>query len=198
MLRMTECVGGTGDVMNRLGKAVAMTVAGLAAVSIAASPAWAAEDASSVAAKKCAKPVGLASGIAWDHSDPLYMKIVPAVTWQNCRGAIREVTLETRVINPQGGLAATGTVSLTPDLAHKANGQQTYSKPMFLNDNGGWYVPRLSDSSGDFQSCVQRANGKSTTALNGYTFYTVAKAYDRNGQQILQKISPSVVCDQNG
>lgn len=180
--------------MGRIGKVVVAAVAGLAAASMAASPAWAANDANSVAAKKCARSAGLASGIAWDHSDPLYMKVNPAVTWQNCRGAIRKVTLELRVMSPQGGLYDNATYTLTPDLDHQANGRQTYSTSLFVYGTG-----EVGDStgSGNLQSCTKKVSGYASSNA-GVTYYTIARAFDRNGKQILQIISPSVVCDQNG
>jgi hypothetical protein len=149
-------------------------------------------DASPTAKKKCAKPAGLASGVSWDHTDPLYMQVIGATTWQNCRGAIRKVVLEMRMMNPQGGLTDGWTQTLTPDLVHKANGQQTYSYAQGLDD------ARMFEGQGYMQACGKRTSGYSTTALTGYTWYTIAKAYDRNGKMILQTISPSVVCDQNG
>ena len=152
-------------------------------------------EAQAPARKRCI--AGLATGIMWDHTDPQYMKLVPTVQWKNCRGAIRQVVMETRWIDKTGGLDDTSTVTYTADVVHYPNGTQAYSNPQYLYD--GWsYSFSDSPSSSVLKSCTQLAGGSTTTMMTGVTFYNVARAYDRSNRVILEKISPPVVCDQPG
>ena len=156
-------------------------------------------EAQAPARKRCT--AGLATGIMWDHTDPQYMKLVPTVQWKNCRGAIRQVVMETRMIDKVGGLEDTTTLTFTADVVHLPNGTQAYSNPQYVY--GSYYSSGSAEflsspSGGALKSCTQRADGEQSVAMTGVTFYNVARAYDRSNRVILEKISPPVVCDQPG
>lgn len=144
-------------------------------------------------AAKCAP--GLASGISWDHSDPAYLQAITAVSWQNCKKAIRKVVLEWRSIDGQGGLRTSGRETLTADIVHKPSGKQTYSHAHFVTAGISFSDTKYENS---LKSCTQYVDGRTVTLNKGFTFYTVATAYDKHGRKILQKVSPPVACDQNG
>lgn len=149
--------------------------------------------ASGVAPAKCTP--GIATGIAWDHSDPQYLQLITTVDWKNCGSAIRKVVLETRRLDEQGGLKDTWTHTYTADLAHSSTGTERYNAVSFLGPSGeltGNYKSQYS-----LMNCSKTAAGKNAL-MAGITFYNVATAYDKRGRKILQKISPRVACDQNG
>lgn len=157
------------------------------------------------AAAKCKKPAALAAGIEWNYTDPQFMRQQSNVKWQNCRGAIRTVGIETRMLAPNGGLQDTWTVTFTANTVHYANKTETKSDYMYLQSQRYRLALSFTDEAEVQQhsgytpvaSCSKFAVGGALD-MSGYTFYIVAKAYDRNNRKILELVTPPVACGQNG
>ena len=149
--------------------------------------------------RRCAP--ALSTGLAWDHVDPALMFMTPSVRWKNCRGVIRQVVLDLRRVNFDGGVADAYQRIYIPNLIKKANGRQGFHDRAGLVLTGSANTPGAVGFNGaisQFRSSVVLANGDATTALTGVTFYTLATAYDSRGREVLKKSSPIVACDQNG
>ena len=181
--------------MRCLGKSqlvsIPVTIASLIGLTL-----FAASPSGAVQVRAC--QLGLATAISWEHSDPAHMGLIPAVQWQNCKGRIRKVVLETRLIDRNGGLLDSETRTYTADVVHKPSGVQFYGQALYnaYTPIGLSFTSRADEYG--FKSCTQFVDGRTTDMWAGVTFYNVARAYDKRGRKILEKISPPVACDQNG
>lgn len=176
---------------RRLGIFVAASVLGLV------SPALITTSAASAAT---CQP-GLAGGLTWDHSDPAFMKVVTTSAWKNCNKQIRKVVQEYRVLNANGGLDRTEVQTWIPDVVHKPNGKeqkQIAYYPGFFGSTLFWDPDHENSMEDHYMTCTQHTNGEAATGLTSRTYYMVIRAYNKSGKKILEKITPTVACDQNG
>lgn len=150
--------------------------------------------AQSPAAQRC--KASLTTGVGWDHVDPAFMFVSPSVRWTNCKGVIRQVVLELRKVNPDGGVGESYRRIYIPNILKKANRTESFRErvglvtgPQAVQFNGGVT---------SFRSCTVLNTGDPTQVLNGMTFYTVATAFNSRGREILKASSEQVACDQRG
>lgn len=154
--------------------------------------------------KRCASPA-LAAGLEWGNPDPLYLQLRTNVRWQNCRGILRKVVVETRWMDYSGALHDTETSTFTPDVTQFRNRSEFKTNtvglelPAFLGVAfDGEFVPYSLQGTHVLQSCDRDQGGRNRSGLNGDTFYAVVTGYNKAGKQVLQLITPPVACGQNG
>ena len=148
--------------------------------------------------KKGCKSPSLAAGLEWVNPDPLYLQLKTNVRWQNCRGLLTKVVVETRWMDYSGGLLDTETFDFLPDTTQFKSGSEFKSLETYLDAFG---YPRFTSSKGEdnLQSCSKLVDGRNTTALNGDSFYAVITGYNKTGKKILGPlVTPAVPCGTNG
>lgn len=154
--------------------------------------------------KRCKSPA-LAAGLEWGNPDPLYLQLRTNVRWQNCRGILRKVVVETRWMDYSGALHDSELNTFTPDVTQFRNSSEGKASDIGLElpavlgvEFDGEFVSYGRQGTHVLQSCNRDQGGRSRSGLNGDTFYAVVTGYNKAGKQILQLVTPPVVCGQNG
>jgi hypothetical protein len=139
------------------------------------------------------------SGITWDTTDPLYMKLVTTATVNNCKGHFDGYfILQTRVVAPDGRLRTlVREVIKSEDLP---NGVSTVAKTYYVKT----YAFLVDYQASNGQATCQTGTDGRLQSLDGYTFSTAMFINTRNDSlsdnystHTLRYVSPPVVCGQS-